>query len=148
MSSRTMCGISYNINNFGKFTFQEKDFPAIRVSFVTSELDSSVMNLSAEIDKIYNECDDEIKESVLDSYFQAKKFLKYLNYIESPNVLLSDDNYLAFTWDTFNVAVSVVFRSNNTFTYSIVTKDSNDFGVITQTVENQRNFVERLSEVL
>ena len=66
------------------------------------------MNLAAEIDKIFNECDD--KESILDSYFQANKFLKYLDYIESPNVLLCDDNYLAFTWDNLNVAASVVFR--------------------------------------
>ncbi len=146
MALNAVYGTSYNVNNFGKFIFQEGDFPAIKVSFATSELDSSVMNLAAEIDKIFNECDD--KESILDSYFQANKFLKYLDYIESPNVLLCDDNYLAFTWDNLNVAASVVFRSNNTFTYSIVTKDSNDFGVITQTVENQRNFVERLSEVL
>lgn len=148
MNSCFVCGTSYNVNNFGKFIFQEKDFPAIKVSFITSELDSSVMNLSAEIDKIYEECDDVQKSNILDSYFQAKKFLSYLDCIEFPNVLLCDDNCFAFTWDTQNVAVSVVFRSNNIFTYSIVTKGSNDFGLVTQTSENQRKFVERLSEVL
>ena len=141
-----------------RFIVEKTDIRSVVVNFTTTAVVNSInLTLDSIIDSVYNECSKDgwavekkikaigIKEC---SYIQAKKFTKYLNKVPLPNVVPCFDGYIGFSWNMDDISISIVFREDNQFTYSIVKNVSNHYGIITQTDAEQKHFAEIIYEEL
>ena len=141
-----------------RFLFEEADLKTVVVAFsTTNSVESSSSTLIESIDEVYDECINDgwaVENNLIAkgiktfSYHQAKIFAKYIENMILPDVVPCYDGLLGFSWNLEQIAISIVFRENNQFTYSIVKKDSNHYGIITQTDGEQRHFVKRIIEEL
>ena len=141
------------IPDFKKFRFSPDEFKPLTLQGnfdSTAEIDNSGMDLLAQLDEVFEACcndawdyDEKYSAKAIseESYSQAKRFIKYLDDVESPSVVPCFDGFIGFQWNTHLTTISIVFRENNTLTYSIVTDNTNNFGIMEQTDENQRKFV-------
>lgn len=127
-------------------------------SLVTTECANSVKtSLTEEIDSIYKNCKQDgwvnnKKEKSLginySSTLQAKEFAGYIENLEQPYVVPFANGCIGFEWNVNNKLISVMFKSEGTYIYSIVTDTMNEYGENKQTIENQQNLFQRISQVL
>ena len=127
-------------------------------SLVTTECANSVRTaLIEEIDKIYDECKEEgwanlKKEKSLPlsykSTVQAKEFASYIEDLPQPYVIPYVNGCIGFEWNSCNKAISIIFKPEGSYIYSIITNTLNDFGENTQNTANQRALFQRISQIL
>lgn len=127
-------------------------------SLVTTECVNSVKtSLVEEIDSIYENCKQDgwvnnKKEKSLginyNSTLQAKEFASYIEDIEKPYVIPFANGCIGFEWNVNNKIISIMFKSEGTYIYSIVADTRNEYGENKQTIENQQNLFQRISQVL
>lgn len=144
--------VSY-IEQYSDITF---DFIFKRQS--TTEIDNTQIGLYEELEQIYNNCkedgweieDDYPSKGVIkESYEQAKRFIAYINNnTPVPNMDAYFNGLIGFTWDSEKASVSLMFKTNSTFTYSIVNDSTKQFVAAKQTKETQNEFIKKLIEVL
>ena len=114
--------------------------------------------LLMEIEKMYSDLQcqnwiEKLKHDYIDikykSYLQIKEFVHYIDKIELvPSIIPYANNCLGLEWNTKNKIISVMFKENNTFIYSIITDDLNEYGENNQTKINQLNFINRIYGIL
>ena len=140
-------------------TFIEKDLLELfDKNFITTEKVNSVRTtLSEEIDDIYNECNyDGWANSKQDKSYaikyrstvQAKEFANYIEDIKQPNVIPFMNGYIGFEWNISNKIISIVFKDNGDYIYSIITDSINDYGENKQNTENQKALSSRIFKIL
>ncbi len=127
-------------------------------SLVTTECVNSVKtSLTEEIDSIYEDCKQDgwvnnKKEKSLgvnyDSTLQAKEFASYIEDMAQPYVVPFANGCIGFEWNINNKLISIMFKAEGSYIYSIVTDTMNEYGENKQTIENQQNLLQRISQVL
>lgn len=158
MASCSLWAQSYSYPECNRFVIEADDIPKIVVSFnTTAEEGTLKANLYAELDKVYKECMTNdwaaekkvISKSIdLDSYLQAKRFINYIPEIPSPAVIPYYTGKLGLEWNIENkILIAIVFNTDNTFMYSIITDEEQDCGQKLQTHDIQREFSDNLVRI-
>lgn len=127
-------------------------------SLVTTECVNSVKtSLTEEIDNIYKDCRQDgwvnnKKEKSLginyNSALQAKEFASYIEDLDQPYVVPFTNGCIGFEWNINNKLISIMFKAEGNYIYSIVSDTMNEYGENKQTIENQQNLLQRISQVL
>ena len=127
-------------------------------SFITTEQTNSIRTtLSADIDRVYEECKNDGWGNLRNEKFvglnqlsahHAKEFACYIENIQQPNVVPYSNGCIGFEWNSSEKIISIMFKENGNFVYSIITDSVNDYGENKQTSENQQNLLSRISSIL
>lgn len=127
-------------------------------SLVTTECANSVrVSLNEEIDKIYEECkqnnwanskEEQCIGMNYNSILQAKEFASYIEDMEQPYVVPYSNGCIGFEWNINNNLISVMFKPEGSYIYSIITDTINDFGENKQNSKNQHDLLQRISNIL
>lgn len=127
-------------------------------SFITTEKVNSIRTtLSEEIDKVYSErnydgwANSKKEKSYAIKYFsteQAKEFASYIENIKQPQVIPFMDGFIGFEWNFSNKIISIVFKDNGNYIYSISTDSINVYGENKQNTENQLDLSNRIFKIL
>lgn len=131
---------------------------ALTSSLITTECANSVRtSLTDEIDNIYEECkldgwvNNKKEKSIGINYkstVQAKEFANYIENIEQPYVVPYSNGCIGFDWIIDDKSISIMFKPEGSYVYSIITNTISDYGENKQTSKNQMNLFQRISSIL
>ena len=148
---------AYSINT--DFAVEKDDYIPFKVQYTTTYIKGSLPDiLCSELDDIYQECQmdnwakNKKEKSIaisIDTYIQAKRFIENMPEMIAPVVSPLYTGKIGLEWNVNNeVLAIVVINGDYTFTYSILSNESNDYGKKKQTKDIQLEFLIHLSEVL
>lgn len=163
----TACSISpwgispqfYNARSAIVKTFIEPELlNDLTSSLVTTECANSVRtSLVEEIDNIYEKCQkdgwvnnkkEKSKGINYQSTLQAKEFASYIDDMEQPYVVPYSNGCMGFEWNSNNILISIMFKPNNSYVYSIITDTISDYGENKQNSKNQQDLLLRIADIL
>ena len=55
---------------------------------------------------------------------------------------------MGFEWNSNNILISIMFKPNNSYVYSIITDTISDYGENKQNSKNQQDLLLRISDIL
>lgn len=144
-----------------KIVLPNNEYSKLVIKFTTTACEPSTRSfLFEEIENVYTECKDSgwdndkknpsigiSKETVA----QAKEFANFILEVEKmPAVVPYTDGNIGLEWNIDNsIIISIVFiPEKQSFIYSIITDELNEYGENLQTTENQNEFVRKISRIL
>jgi hypothetical protein len=160
MAFGSVWGKRYEYPQYAGFLIEEGDYTPFKVQFTTTFIKGSLPDiLSSELDEVYKECQidnwakNKKEKSIgisADVYIQAKRFISNMpSEMISPSVVPLYTGKIGLEWNIYNeVLAIIVINGDYTFTYSIISNDSNDYGKKKQSKDVQLDFLIHLAEVL
>lgn len=144
-----------------KIVLANNEYSKLVINFTTTACEPSTRSfLFEEIENVYIECKetgwDNNKKNpssgiTKETVAQAKEFANFISEIDKiPTVVPYSDGNIGLEWNIENnIIISVVFiPQKQSFIYSIITNELNEYGENLQTTENQNEFVRKISRIL